>query len=487
MNLKYLSLTIIMCLLLFSCNNKNMNNPLLTESKIKYGAPAFDKITIEDYLPAFEFAVKEGKEEIEVITNNPQDPSFDNTIKALAYSGGSLNRVAAVFYNLNQANTNEQMQEIAETISPMMTEYSLSIILNEKLFDRVKSVYQNRENLNLDKEDAKLLEETYKSFADNGANLSAEDKEKFGKIQEQLSLATLKFGKNVLSATNAYTLHITDEKDLAGLPDFVIEGAAQEAKNRELEGWVFTLQYPSYGPFMQFSENRSLREQLWLASNGKCLGGEFDNLGTVKEIVDLRIQNANLFGYDTYAQKALKERMAKDPVTVNNFLADLLTKSLPYAKKDVKEVEDYAKANGFKGKLQPWDYSYWSEKLKKDKYSLNDEVLKPYFKLENVEAAVYGLADTLFGLKFTEVKDIPGYHPDVKVYDVTDAKGRHMAVFYADFFPRESKRGGAWMTTFREQGFSLDGKEERPFVSIVCNFTKPTESTPSLQIGRAHV
>ncbi len=480
MKLKYLSLAVIGISMLLSCNNKNMNNPLLVESNLKYGAPAFDKITDDDYLPAFNEAIEEGKQEIDAIANNSQEPTFDNTIKALAYAGGKLNKVASVFYNLNEANTNAKMQEIAESISPMMTEYSLSIILNEKLFDRVKKVYDNRANLNLDKEDAKLLEETYKGFADNGANLSAEDKEKFGKIQEQLSLATLKFGKNVLQATNAYTLHITDEKDLVGLPDFVREGAAHEAKTRGLEGWVFTLQYPSYGPFMQYSENRPLREQLWLASNSKCIDGEFSNLETIKEIVDLRIQNANLFGYQTYAEQALKERMAKNPETVNNFLADLLKKSLPYAKKDVQEIEKYAKANGLNEKLQPWDYSYWQERLKKEKYSLNDEVLKPYFKLENVQEAVYGLADTLFGLKFTEVNDVPGYHPDVKVYDVTDANGRHMALFYADFFPRESKRGGAWMTTFREQGFSKDGKEERPFVSIVCNFSKPTENTPSL-------
>lgn len=480
MKLKYLSLAAISTILLLSCNNKDMNNPLLDNSNLKYGAPAFDKITVENYMPAFNIAIEEGKKEIDAISNNPQEPTFDNTIKALAYAGGKLNKVSAIFYNLNEANTNEAMQEIAESISPIMTEYSLSIILNKNLFERVKKVYDNKANLNLDIEDAKLLEETFKGFADNGANLPEEDKVKYGKIQEQLSLATLKFSKNVLAATNAYTLHITDKKDLVGLPDFVIEGAAHDAKSRNLEGWVFTLQYPSYGPFMQFSENRKLREELWLAANSKCIGGEYDNLNTIKEIVDLRIQNANLFGYKTYAQQALKERMAKNPETVNNFLADLLQKSLPYAKKDVQEIQKYANDNGFKGKLQPWDYSFWSEKLKKEKYSLNDEVLKPYFKLENVQDAVYGLADTLFGLKFTEVKDIPGYHPDVKVYDVTDKNGRHMALFYADFFPRESKRGGAWMTTFREQGFSIDGKEERPFVSIVCNFSKPTESTPSL-------
>lgn len=464
--------------LLISCKTE-MTNPLLTESTNQYNAPAFDKITEDHYLPAFTAAIAEGKKEIEAIVNNTQEPSFENTILALEYAGNKLSTISGIFYNLNEANTSPKMQEIAEQISPMMTEYSLSIILNEKLFAKVKQVYDNKENLNLDAIDARLLEETYKGFADNGANLSAEDKVKYSKIQEELSLASLKFGKNALAATNAFTLHITDSTDLTGLPDFVKEGAAFEAKNKGLQGWVFTLQQPSYGPFMQFSEKRELREKMWRASNSKCIGGEFDNQAVIKQIIDLNIQQANLLGYKTFADQALKDRMAKTPATVNTFLADLLAKSLPYAKNDVKAVADYAKANGFKGEIMPWDFTFWSEKLKKEKYDLNDEILKPYFKLENVQEAVFALADSLYGLKFTPAKEIPGYHPDVKVYDVTK-DGRHMALFYADFFPRESKRGGAWMTAFREQSFSLDGKEQRPFISIVCNFTKPTESAPSL-------
>lgn len=465
---------------LISCKSE-MNNPLLTVSGLRYEAPAFDRITEEHYLPAFEAAIAEGKQEINAIVNNPENPTFENTILELEYAGGKLNTVAGIFYNLNEAHTNDKMQQIAEQISPMMTEYSLSIMLNPKLFERVKAVYEQRESLNLTQEEAKLLEKTYKSFADNGANLPEEDKAKYSKIQEELSLATLKFGKNTLGATNAFTMHLTKEEDLAGLPAFVKDAAALEAKNRNLEGWVITLQQPSYSPFMQYSEKRELREKLWKAYNSKCLEGEFSNLEIIKQIVGLRIEAAKLLGYSTYADMALKDRMAKDTPTVNDFLANLLDKSIPFAKKDVKAVADYAKANGFKGELMPWDFSFYSEKLKKEKYSLNDEVLKPYFKLENVKEAVFGLANTLYGLNFTEAKDVPGYHPDVTVYDVTDANGRHMALFYADFFPRESKGGGAWMTSFREQSFTKDGKvEKRPHVSIVCNFTKPTETEPSL-------
>ena len=391
-----------------------------------------------------------------------------------------MNTVSALFFNINEANTNEQMQKTAEEISPLLTEYSMSITLNEKLFERVKAVYQQKESLNLGQEEARLLEQTYKQFANNGANLSPEDKEKFAKIQEELSLLSLKFGNNTLAATNAFILHITDSTQLAGLPAYAVSAGASEAKARNLEGWVFTLQHPSMSPFMQFSQNRELREKMWRASNTKCIGGEFDNQAIVKRIAELRIQEANLLGHKLYSDYALEERMAKNTETVNNFLNDLLEKSLPYAKKDVEAIQKYANQNGLEGKLMPWDFSYYSEKLKNEKYAINDELLKPYFKLENVQKAVFALADSLYGLKFTEAKDIPGYHPDVQVYDVTDANGKHMALFYSDFYPRDSKSGGAWMTEFRGQGFNKDGVEERPFVSIVCNFTKPTETEPSL-------
>ncbi|MBQ6871029.1 MAG: M3 family metallopeptidase [Bacteroidales bacterium] len=472
--------TALCVLFITSCNSSNMTNPLLEKSTHPYNAPAFDKIKTEHYLPAFKEAIAEGKQEIEAIVNNQQEPTFENTILALNYAGEKLNTVSALFFNINEANTNEQMQKTAEEISPLLTEYSMSITLNEKLFERVKAVYQQKESLNLGQEEARLLEQTYKQFANNGANLSPEDKEKFAKIQEELSLLSLKFGNNTLAATNAFILHITDSTQLAGLPAYAVSAGASEAKARNLEGWVFTLQHPSMSPFMQFSQNRELREKMWRASNTKCIGGEFDNQAIVKRIAELRIQEANLLGHKLYSDYALEERMAKNTETVNNFLNDLLEKSLPYAKKDVEAIQKYANQNGLEGKLMPWDFSYYSEKLKNEKYAINDELLKPYFKLENVQKAVFALADSLYGLKFTEAKDIPGYHPDVQVYDVTDANGKHMALFYSDFYPRDSKSGGAWMTEFRGQGFNKDGVEERPFISIVCNFTKPTETEPSL-------
>ena len=479
--MKKLSLifTALVALFLTSCNT-DMSNPLLETSTHRYNAPAFDKIKTEHYLPAFEAAIAEGKAEIAAIADNTEEPTFENTILALNYAGSKLNLVSGIFYNINEADTNDEMQKIAETVSPMMTEYSLSTILNEKLFERIKKVYEQRESLNLGQEEARLLEQTYKSFANNGANLKGEDKEKFTKIQEELSLLSLKFGSNVLASTNAFTLHITDSTELVGLPAFVVAGGAAEAKSRGLEGWVYTLQYPSSGPFMKFSANRALREKMWRASNSEALGGEHDNQAIVKRMAELRLQEANLLGHKLYSDYVLEDNMAKSTETVNDFLADLLKKSLPFAKKDVEEVQKYANAHGLEGKLMPWDFSYYSEQLKNEKYSVSDEVLKPYFKLENVKQAVFALADSLYGLKFELAKDIPGYHPEVEVYDVKDASGRHMAVFYTDFYPRESKRGGAWMTSFREQGFSKDGVEERPFVSIVCNFTKPTETEPSL-------
>ncbi len=472
--------TALCVLFLTSCNSNNMSNPLLEKSTHRYNAPAFDKIKTEHYLPAFKAAIAEGKQDIDAIVNNPDAPTFENTILALNYAGGKLDVVSGIFFNINEADTNEQMQKTAEEVSPLLTEYSMSITLNEKLFERIKTVYEQRDSLNLGQEELRLLTQTYKQFANNGANLSPEDKEKFAKIQEELSLLSLKFGNNTLAATNAFILHITDSTQLAGLPAYAVASGAAEAKARNLEGWVFTLQYPSMSPFMQFSTNRELREKMWRASNTKAIGGEFDNQAIVKRIAELRIQEANLLGHKVYSDYALEERMAKNTETVNNFLNDLLVKSLPFAKKDVAAIQKYANENGLEGQLMPWDFSFYSEKLKNEKYSINDELLKPYFKLENVKNAVFALADSLYGLKFTEAKDIPGYHPDVNVYEVTDANGRHMALFYTDFYPRDSKGGGAWMTEFRGQSFNKDGVEERPFISIVCNFTKPTETEPSL-------
>ena len=463
--------------LISSCN---MKNPLLTESSAPFGAPQFDKIEDAHYLPAFEAAIAEAKAEIDAIVANEQEPTFENTIEAMEYSGKTLDQVAGIFYNLMESNTNDAMQATAEQISPMLTEYSMYVSLNNDLFQRVKAVYEKKDELGLEKDQLKLLEDNYKSFVRGGANLSDEDKALYSKWSEELSLVTLQFSKNVLAATNAYTLHVTEEADLAGLPEFVRTMAAETAAEKGLEGWAFTLQAPSYGPFMKYSQNRELRKQLWMAYNTRAVGGEFDNTEIVKQIVDLRIKIANILGYETYADYALEDRMAKTTPTVNEFIMNLLEPSLKYAKKDVADVLAYAKKNGFNdSKLMPWDFSYWSERYQEAEYSLNAEELKPYFQLESCIDAVFGLANRLYGVTFEELNNVPKYHEDVKVYEVKDADGSHLALFYADFFPRASKRGGAWMTEFRGQSIR-NGVEYKPFISIVCNFTKPTADAPSL-------
>ena len=463
--------------LITSCN---MENPLLTESACPYGAPQFDKIRHEHYLPAFKAGIEEAKAEIDAIVANPEAPDFENTIEALEYSGRTLDRVSGIFYNLMEAETDEQMQAIAEEVSPLMTEYSMYVSLNKPLFERVKAVYEKRDSLDLAQDQKQLLEDTYKSFARNGANLSDEDKAVYSKYAEELSLATLQFSKNVLAATNAYTLHITDSADLAGLPGYVVDMAALAAKEKGMDGWVITLDYPSFGPFMKYSDVRDLRKEVYMAYMTRSVGGEYDNTGIVRKIVDLRIKMSSLLGYGTYADYALENKMAKNAATVNSFLNELLVPSLPFAKKEVAEILEYAKTHGFEGdRLESWDFSYWSEKYKEDEYALNDELLKPYFRLEDCIDAVFDLAGRLYGLTFTEISGVPVYHKDVKVYDVKDENGRHMALFYADFFPRPGKSGGAWMTAFREQSI-CNGVEERPFISIVTNFTKPTENAPSL-------
>ena len=464
-------------LALISCN---MKNPLLTESTAPFGAPEFDKIKNEHYLPAFEQGIAEAKAEIDAIVANQEEPTFENTIEAMEYAGQTLSKVASIFYAVMEAHTDDEKQQIAEQISPMLTEYSMYVSLNNDLFQRVKAVYEKKDELGLDQDQMTLLEDNYKSFVRGGADLSDEDKAVYSKLSEELSLATLQFSKNVLAATNAYTLHITDSTELGGLPEFVRTMAAETAAEKGLEGWAFTLDYPSYGPFLKYSTNRELRKQVWMAYNTRAIGGEFDNTEIVKKIVDLRIKIANILGYETYADYALEERMAKSKTTVDNFIMQLLEPSMEFAKKDVADVLAYAKKNGFEENvLQPWDFSYWSERYQEAEYSLSAEELKPYFQLESCIDAVFGLATRLYGITFEERNDIPVYHQDVKVYEVKDADGTHLSLFYADFFPRASKRGGAWMTEFRGQSVR-DGVEYRPFVTIVCNFTKPTADAPAL-------
>ena len=464
--------------LICSCNS--MENPLLKESSAPFGAPEFDKIKNEHYLPAFEAGIAEAKAEIDAIVANQEEPTFENTIEAMEVSGQTLNNVAGIFFNLMEANTNDEMQQIAETVSPMLTEYSMYVSLNADLFQKVKAVYEKRNELGLAPDQMKLLEDNYKGFVRGGANLSDEDKELYSKWSEELSLITLQFSKNVLAATNAYVLNITDSTKLGGLPEFVKTMAAETASEKGLEGWAFTLDAPSYSPFLKYSDERELRKQIWTAYNTRAIGGENDNTEIVNKIVDLRIKIADILGYETYADYALEERMAKNKLTVNEFIKNLLEPSMPFAKKDVADVYAYAKKNGFEdSQLQSWDFSYWSEKYQQAEYSLSAEELKPYFQLESCIDAVLGLATRLYGITFKELDNVPVYHPDVKVYEVNDADGSHLALFYADFFPRASKRGGAWMTEFRGQSIR-NGVEYRPFISTVMNFTKPTADAPAL-------
>lgn len=458
---------------------ENRPNPLLAESPLPFGAPVFDRIEEADYLPAFKEAIDRAKADIDAIVSNPEAPTFTNTIEALEDAGADLDRTSNIFFNLTEACTSDTMDSIAEEVSPLLTQHSMSILFNEALFARVKAVWEQRASLKLDTEQAKLLEETWKSFARHGANLPPEGKKRFAEISEELSLSTLKFGQNVLAATNAFTLHLTDESELDGLPGFVRDLAASEAATRKEEGWTFTLHQPSYGPFLKFSARRDLREKMWRAYNSKCIGGENDNTALIRKIVALRTEKAQLLGYPTYAAYALEERMAKTQQTVEAFLKRLMEPSLPAARNDVAEIADYAREKGFTGELMPWDFSYWAEKYQKERYDLDDELLKPYFRLDAVQEAVFDLAWRLYGLRFKQRDDLPVYHPDVRVFEVTAESGRMMALLYLDYFPRESKRGGAWMTSFRELS-CRGGEEQRPFVSIVTNFTKPTASTPSL-------
>ena len=372
------------------------------------------------------------------------------------------------------------MQNIAEEISPLTTEFSMYVRLNEGLFKRIKCIYEQRASLDLNTVEMRLLEKTYEGFARNGANLSPKDKEIYSKYMEELSLLSLQFGKNVLAATNSFTLNITDENDLAGLPNYVKEQAADAAKNKNLDGWLFDLTAPSYGPFMKFSERRDLREKMYRKYNTRAFGGELDNSEIIKRIAELRIKIANILGYKNFAEYKTERRMAKNPTAINEFLNKLLEPALPKAKQEVAELNAYAKTLGFPDKeLMTWDFNFYSEKLRAEKYNIRDEHMKPYFQLDLCIKAMFDLANKLYGLSFKELYNIPVYHQDVKVYEVKDKDGSHLALFYADFFPRESKRGGAWMTEFRGQRI-FNNTDERPLISIVTNFTKPTADTPSL-------
>ena len=453
-------------------------NILTQKFNTKYETAPFQEIKEENYLPAFQELIAQSEKEIDAIANNPAEATFENTIEALAYSGEQLDRVSSIFFNLNSAETNDEIQKIAQEVSPILTEFSSKISQNEKLFQRIKKVFDEKENLDLNEEQKTLLNETYKGFVRNGALLNEEDKKKLEKIDIDLSVKSLNFGQNVLAATNAYFKHITNKEDLAGIPEPILAQYAEEAKERGLEGYAITLQYPSYIPAMTYADNRNLRQELALANGKKAFdGGEFDNQNLIKEIINLRQQKAELLGYKNFAEYVLEERMAESPKKVFDFLNQLLTAATPYAEKEIAQLKELAKADGI-DKMEAYDHAYYAEKLRKQKFDLNDEELKPFFPLEKVQDAVFDLAGKLFNLDFKEVTDIQKYHSEVRVYEVFENNDLK-AVLYVDYFPRKGKRAGAWMTSFKNQ-WKKDNANSRPHISVVCNFSKPTADTPSL-------
>ena len=456
----------------------DMSNPLLAAWNTPHQTPPFSEIELSDYEPAFDAAIACSRAEIYAIVANPSKPTFGNTIVALERHGALLDRISGIFFNLLEADATPEMQQVAENVQPKLTALSNDISLNPQLFERVKAVYEHP-GWFLSKEDKKLLEEIYNGFVRSGANLSDEDKELYRQYSTELSELSLRFSRNVLAATNAFTINITDPAQVAELPDFVRDGMAAEAKARGEQGWTVTLQAPSYIPFMEYSTNRELKEKLWRANSSLCLGGEFDNTENIERMVNLRLKIANLLGYPTYADYMLADRMAENAQTVNAFLGELLARTKEYAVKDYNTIGEYARSQGFEGEVMPWDMAYYSEKYRHEKYELNEELVKPYLQLDSVKRGVFLLANKLYGLNFTPNPEVPVYHPEVTAYDVTDKDGRFLAELYLDFFPRATKRGGAWETEFRSVSI-VEGHETRPLVSLVMNFTKPTETTPSL-------
>ncbi len=455
---------------------KDKMNPLLQE----FNTAPFSQISAEDYKPAIKSEIENTKKEIELIASNTAIPTFENTTVALDFSGQKLGRVTSIFFNLNSAETSDEIQKIAKEISPWLSEFKNDITLNEQLFKRVKTVYQDTKIHSLTSEQSMLLEKQYKGFARNGANLNNIDKTKLREIDSELSKLSLQFGENVLAETNNFEMLISNEDDLSGLPDSVKEAAKEMAKSKQKEGWIFTLDYPSYIPFMTYAENRSLRKELAICAGKKAFqSNDFNNEQNVLNIVKLRHQRANLLGYQTHAHFVLEERMAETPENVISFSNDLLQKAKPAAQKEFDELEAYAKKLDGIDQLQKWDGAFYAEKLKKERFNLDQEILKPYFKLENVIDGVFTIATKLYDLHFEEVFDIDTYHKEVKTYNVTDILGNFIAVFYADFHPRPGKRNGAWMTSYKPQQVIGD-VNDRPHISIVCNFTKPTETKPSL-------
>jgi len=461
-------------------NEVKETNPLLAEWNTPYQTPPFPEIKHEHFIPAIDAALKEAKDEVDVVIDSTDKPTFQNTIVALEVAGENLERIANVLYNLNSAKTDDTIQAIAREVSPKLSEFSNYVSLNEQLFGKVKEVYGQKENLNLTSEDLQLLEKKYIGFVRSGANLEGEDKKRYAEITTELSKLSLQFGENVLAETNAYQLLITDKNDLAGIPESECEEAAQAAKSKEKEGWLFTLQGPSFVGFMKYADNQKLRETMYRAYTSRGFQqNDKNNEDVIRKTVNLKLEKAKLLGFKNHAEYVLAERMAENPKRVNDFLDQLHAASRPAAQKDYAEVQEFAKSQGLTGELQRWDWSYYSEKLKNENYGFDEQQVKPYFQLEKVRDGVFDLATRLYGLTFKENKEIPVYHPEANAYEVYDQDGSFLSVLYLDFFPRESKNGGAWMNDLRAES-NVNGKAIRPIITVVCNFTKPTETKPSL-------
>lgn len=459
-----------------------MQNPFLQPFHTLHDVTPFDRIQTADYEPAIREGMRLENEEIQQIIENKEKPTFENTILALEQAGSILDRVTTVFFNLLSSETNDEMDAVAEKMMPELTEHSNNISLNEALFLRVKEVYLHKEEFNLTAEESELLEKTYDGFIRKGANLNEKDKETFRKLSAELSTLSFKFSQNHLKETNKYELHLTAEEELDGLPESAREAAALTAKEKGKDGWIFSLQAPSYIPFMKYSNRRDLREKLYRAYNTQCAhNDEFDNQEIVKQLINLRMHIAQLLGYANYADYVLCKRMAENSGNVYSLLNQLLEAYLPAARKEVDEIRALAcETEGSDFQLMPWDFSFYAEKLKNRKFNFDEEELRPYFELSKVKAGVFGLATRLYGITFEEKKDIPVYHPDVTAYEVHDKDGSYLGIIYTDFYPREGKRSGAWMTGFKEQWIEKDGTNSRPHVSITMNFTKPTADKPAL-------
>lgn len=484
MNKKSFIPFLVVASMFVGCNSEKLaqsENPLLADYETPFNVPPFDKIKDEHFRPAFTKALEKHNQEIDSIVNIKEQPTFLNTIVALENAGSLLSNVSTVFFNMNSANTNDTIQAIAKDLAPLLSAHSDGIKLNAQLFARVKAVYDTKENFGLDQEDLKLLEETYKGFVRSGANLSDDDKEKLKKINAELSVLTTQFGQNLLAETNAYELVVEKEEDLAGLPEALKSAAADVAKAKGKEGkWVFTLSNPSVMPFLQYADNRELRKQIWNAYQMRGNNGnDHDNKESLIKIANLRLEKAKLLGYSSHAAYVLEEAMAANPANASALLNKIWTPALAKAKVEAADIQKEIDAAQDTFKVAPYDWRYYAEKIRKNRFALNEEEIKPYFSLASVREGAFATANKLWGITFVALNNVPTYHEEVEVYEVKDKDGSHLGLLYADFFPRESKRGGAWMTSYRGQS-TKDGKRVAPVISIVCNFTKPVGDTPAL-------